>query len=499
MERYVLGIDIGTGSIKAVAVNENGKALTTAQAHHPTASPQPGFSEQDPETIWAAFVSSVRQVINACQQPPQAVCLSSAMHSVIPVDNNGTALYPLITWADTRSTDIAERLRASADATVYERTGTPIHSMTPLCKIIWLKEQQPQLFSQTAKFISIKEYIWFKLFGEFKIDYSIATATGLFNIRQLQWDEEALALAGITKAHLAEPVSTLYRNQTINSTIAAALGTPADTTFVIGASDGCMANVGSFALEPGIAALTIGTSGAVRIASPKPIVDTATMIFSYFLEKDVFICGGPVNNGGNAVDWLLKSFLNQPTVTAAGYKSMFLQIETVPAGSDGLLFLPYLYGERAPIWDGKSSGAYIGIRASHHQAYFLRAAVEGICYALNEVLQVLESATQPVQQVNVSGGFIHSHLWMQILADITGKRLALVQTEDASTVGAALFAMKALMWIADYKSVTTDNITYLEPNGENHRIYQQYFAIFKESYLQLKTTMHQLYALRSSL
>jgi len=235
--------------------------------------------------------------------------------------------------------------------------------------------------------------------------------------------------------------------------------------------------------------LTIGTSGAVRITTEAPIYEYPAMIFSYVLDKGKYVCGGPVNNGGNVVQWLLKKFMNKTGATDADYALLFEQVKSVVPGSDGLLFLPYLYGERAPVWDEEACGAFIGIRDVHSDKHFQRAALEGICYSLNEVLRLLENASGPVHQINVSGGFTHSPVWVQMLADVTGKKFCLTGKEDASALGAAMLGWKG---VGKGDEVYNDGISYIEPNASAHAYYQRMFPVFPELYRALKVVMHEL-------
>lgn len=421
---------------------------------------------------------------------PLAIGISSAMHSLIPVDKNCVPLSPMRTWADSRSAHIAARIRQTEEGmAIYNATGTPIHAMSPLCKIIGLKEDEPDLFNSSFKFLSIKEYIWFKLFNEFKVDYSIASCTGLFNIHTLNWHQAALELAGITTEQLSLPVTTSYtRNGTeLTSGVFPSL---LSTIFTIGANDGCLANLGSHANKPGVAAVSIGTSGAVRIASPKPIFDNALMPFSYLLNEQTYICGGPVNNGGIALEWLLKNVLNKE-VSSAAYNDLFEGAATIAPGSGGLIFLPYLSGERAPIWDTESSGAFIGLNLSHTHKNLVRAVLEGICYSLYNVLLGLEPYAGEIKQLSVSGGFIHSRIWMEILADITGKTIILVQQEDASAVGAGYLASQALAINSAFPPAPTVHVT-ITPNEHNHGLYAKNFELFKQLYQDLAPAMHKL-------
>jgi gluconokinase len=488
---YVLGVDIGTGSVKAVAVNLQCQSFAVCQHHYPFNSPKPGYHEQDPKQIYDAFIDSIREIIDKIGSQPLAISLSSAMHSLIPVDETCRPLSPMMTWADNRSSEIAVGLRATARGlAIYKATGTPLHAMSPLCKIIWIRENDPGLFNKTYKFISIKEYIWHKLFNEFKIDHSGASCTGLFNITKLTWHPDALDLAGITAQSLSEPVPTNYVNKTVNNPAISFLkpGIP----FIIGASDGCLANLGSMADKPGIAAITIGTSGAVRVASSKPLPNEKAMTFSYILDKGTYICGGPINNGGIAMQWWLKNI--KPETTDADYTQLFEQIVNVHAGSEGLIFLPYLTGERAPIWDSESSGNFFGIKLQHTQAHFSRAVLEGICYALNDVLEAVQQNAEPIIQINVSGGFVKAAVWVQTLADITGKNLVIVQSEDASAIGAAFMALKSIGVINKYPSSGFANMKTFLPNPVNAGVYANSFAIYKQLYRDLKETMHWVYA-----
>lgn len=489
---YIVGIDIGTGSTKAVALNSNLEPIGESQEHYPTYAPKPGYHEQDPELIWQAFTRCIDKMITLIGSSPQAIGISSAMHSLIPVDKNCIPLSRMTTWADSRSAHIATRIRQTEEGmAVYNATGTPIHGMSPLCKIIGLKEDQPDLFYHTYKFISIKEFVWFRLFNEFKIDHSIASCTGLFNIHTLTWHKEALKMAEITQEQLSLPVKTCYSKKGAEIS-ADMLPSLRSTTFVIGANDGCLANLGSHANKPGVAALTIGTSGAVRITSTKPIFDNALMPFSYLLNEQTYVCGGPVNNGGIVLDWLLKSVLNKEDLSPSAYDQLFKGAGAIAQGSEGLIFLPYLSGERAPIWDAESSGAFIGLTLHHTQENIVRSVLEGICYALNNVLQGMELYSEKITQINVSGGFVHSRIWMEILADITGKKVILVQQGDASAIGAAYLVAQALNICTELVPSAASVMETIEANKQSHELHCKNFELFKQLYQDLMPAMHKL-------
>ena len=494
---YIIGIDIGTGSAKAIAMTNEGTIIADSQFFYPIENIQPGHSEQDPEVIWKAFADCIKKIISVLKYPPVSISLSSAMHSLVVLNKKNKPITSLITWADTRSAGIAERLRNLPEAEqIYNATGTPIHSMSPLCKIIWIRKNKPQIFKAAFKLISIKEFIWYRLFDKYEIDHSIASATGLFNIESFEWNQPSLQLCGINSSQLSELVPTDFIRKDINAATASFLSIPANTSFCIGASDGCLANAGSYALEKGTAALTIGTSGAVRIASPEPILNFGAMNFNYVLDSQTFICGGPVNNGGNIVDWLFSTFLNISEPSEEDYKDLFKTISKVPAASKGLIFLPYLYGERSPVWDEKSSGFFFGIKPFHTNSFFLRAALEGICYSMNQVMEIVESSAKKIQQLNAGGGFISSKTWLKILADITGKKLCLIETEDSSAVGAVLLNLKALKMIKNYSVLKPEKNVVIEPDMNNHKVYKKYYAVFKKLYEPMKGAMHEVVVMR---
>jgi gluconokinase len=488
---YLIGVDIGTGSTKAVAISPDGTILHSESVSYPIITPEPQYSEQAPELIWQAFLKSILKVVTHLQHQPLAISISSAMHSLIPVDEHGEALMNMITWADNRSSAIATRIKNSAQGKlIYERTGTPIHAMSPLCKIIWLKENAPGIYQGAFKFVSIKEYIWFKLFHVFEIDHSIASATGLFDIRELTWNADALALCGILPMQLSAPVSTGYVRRNIDTNVATDLSLNIEMPFVIGASDGCMANLGSHATKPGVAALTIGTSGAIRVAHTKPSCNFQAMTFNYLLDENTFICGGPINNGGVILKWYVQYFLKKQLTSSADYADVLDDLEQTNAGADGLIFLPYLLGDRAPIWNSDACGIFFGISTQHQQEHFTRAVIEGICMSLYHIGTALEESGLTIDTIHVSGGFVRSHAWLQLLADIFNKPIVLISSEDASAIGAALMAMKSLGMIATYEEMAPTSSMVFSPNEKNHLVYAgRNFPLYRSLYKNLIVDM----------
>jgi gluconokinase len=294
-----------------------------------------------------------------------------------------------------------------------------------------------------------------------------------------------LRLAGIQPGQLSEPVTTLH---TLPFQLQLATGARLETKMVIGASDGCLANLGSNAIQPGDVSLTIGTSGAVRMASAAPKYDPKSRIFNYVLTAELFISGGPINNGGVLLKWYSENFLYPESESPADFDSFVFKAASVEPGCRGLVFLPYVQGERAPVWDADAKGVFFGVTSVHTQAHFMRAIIEGICFSLRDVSDSLEETLGSINNVYASGGFVKSPAWVQILCDVLGKRIHITDTADASSIGAAMLAMYATGVITDLAEATrflSVQKTY-EPDLSDKEIYHKNFQVYRGLYQKLK-------------
>ncbi|MBC5772555.1 gluconokinase [Pontibacter sp. KCTC 32443] len=507
-QETIIGVDIGTTSTKAVAFGVDGKLLFQYAVEYPIYSSQPGYAEQDPEQVFKAVLQTLQVIVEKIRQANYSllgVSFSSAMHSLIVLDAADNLLTNCIIWADTRSNLQAEKLKQTETGyDIYLHTGTPIHPMSVLPKLIWLREQQPDLFAKAARFIGIKEYVWHKLFGEFIVDHSVASATGLFNIFHLTWHNPALQIAGISPQQLSKPVPATYCNYNLKPNYEEQLHLPENTPFIVGANDGCLANLGANAMDDGHLTITIGTSGAVRVMARQPATDRQQRIFSYILTPEHYVLGGAVNNGGVVLQWFRDTFYSSETATAKNhnedpYALLCNDAATVPAGANGLLFLPYLFGERAPVWDASASACFVGMRFGHTRAHFVRALLEGITFNIYSVAKALEQVAGAVSKVYANGGFSRSALWVQLLADVFNKEVHLTETYESSAFGAAivgLYALGKIDKLEDAAKLVTITKTYT-PNPENHQRYQKNYKIFEELYTKLKDTFSQLDDLRN--
>lgn len=467
----ILGIDIGTTSTKVVLFSASGASLDQHTVGYPLLSPQPDVQEQDPEEIYQAVIESVRTVMQrhpARLKTLVGLSFSTAMHSLIAVDDRGQLLTCSITWADRRSTPWVSKIRQCCDAhDLYARTGTPLHPMSPLVKLMWLRHEQPELFRQAAKFISIKEYVIYRWFARYVVDYSIANATGLFNMKALDWDAEALALAGITSAQLSQLVPTTHVLSSMTSEAADSMGLPASVPVVIGASDGALGNLGMGAMTPDVVAITVGTSGAVRTMVNRPQTDPQERLFCYALTENHWVIGGATNNGGIILRWVREQLAMAETDTARllqenPYDILTAIAATIPAGSEGLIFHPYLAGERSPLWNANARGSFFGLGLHHTKAHMIRAVLEGVVYNLYVVLTALQDVVGPASSIQATGGFARSMLWRQMLADVFNRVVTIPKIYESSCFGAAVLGLYALEQIPHLEQVS-------EMVGESHR------------------------------
>jgi gluconokinase len=329
--KYVIGIDIGTTNTKAVAYTIDGTVLGGAGASYPVFTDAEGRHELDPDQLMEAVLSALRALMKGsdlAKSEPECICFSCAFHSLLAVDGQGKPLMRAMTWADLRPSAAAKALKNSdVGRRIYQHTGTPLHAMSPLCKLLWLKDNQPEIFQQAARFIGIKEYIWWRLTGKYQVDHSIASATGLFDIRRREWYPEALALARIDAGRLSEPVPCTHLEKVE--------GMP----YIIGGGDGSLANLGSGAVRPGETALTIGTSGAIRMTASGPEDDPEGRIFNYILSADRYVSGGATNNGGNVLKWLFEKVFGIGD-SEEEWQRRVNEADGVSPGCEGLIFLP---------------------------------------------------------------------------------------------------------------------------------------------------------------
>jgi gluconokinase len=434
----VIGVDVGTTATKAVAFAAGSTtAYGSGEAGYALSEPEPGAAVQDPEAVWDAVGDAVRDAVAAL--PPgtevAALAFSAAMHGLLALDDRGDPLGPLLTWADTRASAVATALRrAPGGLALHRRTGTPLHPMSPLVELAWLARERPSLHAAAATWGGIKEFVLARATGARVTDTSCASGTGLLDLASGTWDDEALALAGVDAAHLGTlvaPTDVVGRLRTGD------WGVPAGTPVVAGGGDGPLANLGVGAVRPGVAACSIGTSGALRVTVDRPEVDPRGRVFCYGLTEDRWVVGGAITNGGVVLDWARETL-------GGDVGDLLDAAAAVPAGAEGLLAMPHLLPERAPHWDARGVGALVGLHRAHGTGHVVRALLEGVCLQLRLVLDSMREAGLAVDEVRATGGFARSAFWRQLLTDALAMPVGFPTVDQGSAYGAALLGQQGV-------------------------------------------------------
>jgi gluconokinase len=491
----IVTIEIGTGAIRVAAFDLNGTTLGSSKGSYPTFHARPDFSEQDPEQIFITMLYILKNFLTEKVHPRKykvvSICFNSAMHSVLPIDKNGVPLGNAMVWSDNRAKKEANDLKNSAlGKSLYQTTGTPIHPMSPLNKITWLKNNDKDRFTATNKFLSIKTYIIQQLTGEYVIDYSVASATGMLNIYSLQWEEKALKHAGIDKNKLADVVPIFYSPKKLKKEYQTSLGLHDSVRLIVGSSDGCMATLGAGVWNDGKATVTLEESGAVRVVGKEILLDEQQRLFNYVLTEGYYISGGPTNNAGSVFEWYAKQFgdFKKAFDLEDCIENLINDAGKVPAGSEGLIFLPYLQGERAPIWNANARGVYFGLNIKHEQQHFVRATIEGIMYAFYNIGKTL-GEHRSFKTISANGTYASFPFWTQMMADMFNKPVHLKQNSDQDSVAYGGFLVSATE-LGMYKNLeeAAQKVKLqdsFQPQQQNHNTYMKHFAIFERLSVKL--------------
>jgi gluconokinase len=483
----IITIELGANAVRIIAFQLNGQIIESMKGSYVTYHTQPDYSEQDPEQIFITMLFVLKKMLAEKIHPKKikvlSICFSAAMHSVLAVDKKGLPLGNAITWADNRGKKIAQELKQSPMGNaLYHATGTPIHPMSPMVKIAWLKNNDKERFKSAEKFLSIKTYIIQQLTGEYFIDYSLASATGLLNIHSIKWEADALAFAGISADKLPQLIPIFNSPGKLRKEYQNSLGLNADTKLIIGSSDGCSATLGAGIWGQGNATVTIGDSGAVRIIGNEVLKDNKHRFFNYLLAENYYVSGGPTNNGGIIFEWFAKQFGDFTSAYNIEdcIEGLIGEASKVKAGADGLLFLPYLLGERAPIWNANARGLFFGLNINHEKKHFIRACLEGIMYEILSIGKALEEGRK-IDSLSVNGSFASIPFCSQLLADMFNKPVKINNQVNSGGLGTFFIGAMELGLYKSFEEVTQTVLlpqTFL-PQANNHIIYSNYFGLFE--------------------
>lgn len=488
---YFIGIDSSTTATKALLCDEKGVVVGTAASAYAFATPRPLWSEQEPDLWWQATVHSIQQVLHDTGVNPvevKGIGLTGQMHGLVLLDDQGHVLRPAILWNDQRTGAECDEIRHVLGKQKFiQISGNDALTGFTAPKILWVKNNEPEIFAKITQILLPKDYVRYKLTGVYAMDKAGGSGTVLFDVKTRDWSPEIVAALGIDPAWLPQTYEGTAVTGTVSAAAAAATGLPQGIPVVGGGGDQAAQAVGVGAIEAGIVALTLGTSGVVFASADKPLIEPDGRLHAFcHAVPDKWHLMGVMLSAAGSLRWYRDTLAPGvdfgELVDGAGMAS---------PGSEGLLFLPYLTGERTPHPDPLARGAFIGLTVRHTQAHMTRAVIEGVAFGLRDSFELMkEVGLAEIRQVRISGGGAKSLLWRQIIADVLNAELVTVNTTEGAAYGAALLAATGVGSFTNVAEAcaTAVSTTGRTMPGENVAVYEQIYQLYQQLYPALKST-----------
>jgi len=493
-----LGIDLGTTGLKATILTEKGRIIASAYVEYPILSPEPGHAEQDPMEWWNGLISTCKELK---QKYPSdfnkiiGIGICGQMHTQVYLDKNNNILRPAITWMDVRSKDIADRINSDeeAKALVFAETQNFTSTTYTATQIRWVIENQPEVWQKVSKILVAKDYLKFRLTGEMVTDTSDACGTLFFNVKERTWSQEMFDFFGVPKSALPEARPSDVIIGEVSQEASAQTGLKAGIPVANGSSDNSASALGAGMTDPGQVTLIIGTAGVISVCSDRPLVDPKfrTLCWNYSL-RDRWATVGITQTAGESLNWFKNAFDRNKECLSSGdiFEQYNQDIAEVPDGSGGVIFLPYLNGERTPYWDPAARGVFYGVNLTTEKTHFIKSIMEGVSFALRNNIETVESLGIKINQVRAVGGGLKSKVWLETLGKILRIPIATVSVPDTGNLGNMLLCGKAIGMFTSYEDavkelVSTDQEIYFDNDTP---VYEKQYQIFLQLYQQLKLT-----------
>ena len=497
MEMYVLGIDVGTGGTRAIIMGSNGRiAASATEEHEPFASPQIGWAEQRPDDWWRAAGIAIRKALaqgNLRGEQISCVGFSGQMHGAVMLDGSGEVVRPALIWCDVRTEKQCKELNERIGSQrLIQLTCNPALPNFTLTKFLWVREHEPENWKRVRSVMLPKDYVRFKLTGERAIDVADASGTLLLDVARRQWSAEVLQAAEIDKSLLP----ALYESADVCGKVSAlgaeATGLAAGTPVVAGAGDQAAGAVGMGIVTPGAVSTTIGTSGVVFAATDRPALDPRGRLHTFcHAVPGRWHVMGVTQAAGLSLRWFRDQFASGSREPGRDpYEQLTAEAATVLPGADGLLWAPYLMGERTPHLDPDARAVLAGLTASHTRAHVVRAILEGVAFSLKDTFTIFEEMKVPVKSIRLGGGGARSPLWRQIQADVYGHEVEIVEAEEGAAYGAAILAgVGAKIWpTVDAACASVVRVVdRVRPNPENAAVMSANYAAYRRVYPAMKS------------
>jgi xylulokinase len=489
---YWMGVDTGTGGTRALLVDAKGVEIAGFTAEHqPMRMDRPLWAEQDPEDWGQAATLAIQGVLNQADVPGDAVRgvgLSGQMHGVVLLDGAGCVIRPSLIWCDQRSQHQVDFIHQKIGReAVLRNIANPVLTGFTLPKLLWVRDHEPANFERARKLLLPKDYVRWRLTGEFATDVSDASGTALFDVVRRRWSSFMSGALGLDRSLLPRVHESIEVTGRVSSEAANLCGLAAGTPVVAGAGDQAASAVGSGIVEPGIVSCTLGTSGVVFAHMDKVAYDPLGRVhtFCHAVPYKWHVMG-VTQGAGLSLQWLRDQIAPGTT-----YQALMQEAATAAAGSGGLFWLPYLMGERTPHLDSHARGGWIGLTARHRRADLIRAVIEGVCYSQKDGLDIVEELGVKVTRVRASGGGARSPLWLQILADVFARPVSTLRTQEGSAYGAALLAMVGtgeFASVSEACSATIREVGTLAPGYDESAVYAAGHSIYQSLYPALRET-----------
>ncbi len=503
---YMMGVDVGTTGTRAVIVRADGHVVGAATGdHQPMRMAKPGWAEQDPEDWWQATLVAVRGALESTGikgSEIAAVGLSGQMHGVVLLDKSRAVLRPSLIWCDQRSQAQCDWITNKVGAAkLIQLVSNPALTGFSAPKMLWVRDNEPQVWERVAHFLLPKDFVRYRLTGEFATDVSDASGTLLFDVTNRRWSKEILSALGIDPQILPKAYESPEITGQITQEVAVLTGLSAGTPVVGGGGDQAASAVGNGIVLPGLTSATLGTSGVIFAYTDSPNLDPKGRIHTFcHAVPGKWHVMGVTQGAGLSLRWFRDNFGYTETWYAKQadvdpYELIIREAERIKPGSEGLLWLPYLMGERTPHLDSQARGMWFGMTASHTRSHLVRSILEGVAFSLRDSLEIFKELGIPVEQIRASGGGSRSFLWRQIQADIYGKELVTLHTSEGSALGAALLAGVGAKMYSSVEESAKQAIQVKEsmsPKPDNVTTYDKFYQVYRDLYPAVQGLSHTL-------
>ncbi len=494
---YLLGLDIGTSGVKALLISVEGKIISTKTVSYPLTTPHSGWAEQSPHDWWEATVEVIKETVSnnlIDSTRIKGISLSGQMHSSVFLDEKMEVIRPAILWSDTRTSEQCKEIYTKVGGLnqLIGYVSNPALEGFTAPKILWLKENEPENYQKVKYILLAKDYIRYRLTGELFTEVSDAAGTLLFEVIKKRWSTGLLEKLEIDPDLLPPILNSFDLAGRITKPIAEKTGLKFGTPLVAGGADNACGAVGSGIIQEGRVMVSIGSSGVVLAQTDNPQADQEGRIHLFnHACPDSWYMMGVMLSAGMSYEWLEKKLFNN----SLDYPKLDQLAEEIEPGSEGLLFLPYLYGERTPHNDANARGVYFGISGKHDQRHFTRSVLEGVTFALKDSLELIKDKGVKVKEIRAIGGGAKSSVWQQILADILGKEINLLNVEEGPAFGAALIAGVGVGVYGSFTEAVSGIVKVqktIVPRIQNTEKYNQYYQLYKKLYYSLKEDFKEL-------